>query len=196
MENEYNQLLATSKDVGDFYENVYAPIMQALPWLEPREKSLQNVAGRVLPNLAFPAFQFSSYKDKEGQEDIAKIVARRDELNGVNKVMQDDLRPMLVIAGIKDNNWKQFASMTTHWKKLAHHNLLPKRILTCIKSSYAESLIADADCNMSEVALAKLIADKIKVLLTQGKNNHDITMEFGVEGHWLGSYFLDCLRHL
>lgn len=33
MEKQYNCLLPTSKIVGSFYENVYSPVLQALPWL-------------------------------------------------------------------------------------------------------------------------------------------------------------------
>lgn len=187
-------MLAASKSVSDFYENVYAPIMQTLPWLEPRENALQDVAGRVLPNLAFPAFQFSSYKGKENQDTIGKIRTRRNELEAVARIMHDDLRPLLAIAGIEENDWSQFAAMTTDWKELAHYNLLPKRINICIKSCFVSTCVSD-NHNVSEVALAKLIADKIKAFITNGKNNHDIIMAFGVEGHWLENHFLDTLRH-
>lgn len=201
MESQYNQLLSVSKYVSDFYENVYAPVMQTLPWLEPRKSALQDVAGKVLPNLAFPAFEFSSYKDKNDHDTITKLRTRCEELKAVYQTMQDDIRNILLISGIQEDNWKQLADMTTSWKKLGSYEILPQQIFVAIKRCLLSSntdtapMLAGSHLNMSEDVLARLIADKIKVLMSEGESNHDIIHVFGIEGHWLDSHFLDTLRH-
>ena len=62
MEKQYNCLLSTFKIVGTFYENVYSPVLQALPWLD-KEDGLKTASEKILVNLAFFAYDVSAYKN-------------------------------------------------------------------------------------------------------------------------------------
>ena len=64
MEKLYKRLLSTSKSVGNFYENVYSPVLQALPWLDKKD-DLKTASEKVLGNLAFVAYDLSVYKERK-----------------------------------------------------------------------------------------------------------------------------------
>ncbi|WP_411027470.1 hypothetical protein, partial [Salmonella sp. s54925] len=64
MENQYNQLLSISKTVSAFYENVYAPVLQTLPWIDKGD-GFKIASEKVLGNIAFPAYEISSYKNQK-----------------------------------------------------------------------------------------------------------------------------------
>ena len=106
MEKQYNQLLAVSKTVGAFYENVYAPVMRTLPWLD-RGDDFKMATEKVLGNLAFPSYELSSYKNKpENPGTMALLRARCNDLKSVYQNMQDELKPLLDNIPEQDRTWE------------------------------------------------------------------------------------------
>lgn len=133
MEKQYNQLLSLSKTVSDFYENVYAPVLQTLPWLDEGD-SLKTASEKVLGNIAFYAYKQSSYNNKNDQETTSKLSTRCSELKLIYKKMQTDLRPILSDLPAEDQSWENLKKMIPKWKSMSSSDLLP---LTTHKAVYA-----------------------------------------------------------
>ncbi|MCG8620615.1 MAG: hypothetical protein MJE68_01270 [Proteobacteria bacterium] len=208
MEEEYKSLLTISKTVSVFYETVYAPVLQGLPWLDTGN-NLQTVTEKILPNLAYVGYELSSYKDKKEDEKItASLRARHQLLESMYQKMQDELRPIMKTAGIQGDKWKQLAEMVPEWNKLSKSNVLPLGIHNEIKHSISPSanmqrlLVEKSYTSTStstsstsgEAGLARLMADKIKSLIAEGESDSSITILFGTQGHWLEQSFVNSFR--
>lgn len=205
MENQYNQLLALSKTVGAFYENVYSPVIQTLPWIDKGE-GLKTASEKVLGNLAFPAFEFSTYAhQKESQETIDCLRKRCDELQSIYQQMQNELRPLLDKLPPQDRTWEKLQEMVPKWKNVKSSDLLSFNMHRAVAESFASSspgrameLIAvkasGPPISPSDAVLGKLMAEKIRLLHEKGESNHAISVAFGSHGMWLDSGFLNRLR--
>ncbi|KAJ7388805.1 hypothetical protein OS493_035589 [Desmophyllum pertusum] len=138
MEQQYNQLLATSKTVGDFYQNVYAPVLQTLPWIDNGD-GLKTASEQVLGNLAFPAFELSTYKNqKPDPKTIERLRARHVALETIYKNMQDELRPLLELLPANERTWENLQQMVPKWKDLNSSDLLPEDMLKAVEDSFDE----------------------------------------------------------
>ena len=198
MEKEYNLLLSWSKTAGDFYENIYAPVLQALPWLDSND-GLKSATKKVLGNMAFPAYEFSSYKDKKNAAgERQTLVRRRIELETIYEKMQADLRPLLRKAGIETDDWTQLTKMLPQWKELVHFNPLHRDIHIALQKSFGLETNSDVSVLNRDSdgfrLLVKLMADKTKDMIEKGMSNEEIAHTFGAEGYWLEGSFLDSLR--
>lgn len=172
MESQYNQLLSTSKTVGAFYEDVYAPVLQTLPWIDTGD-GLNTASEKVLGNLAFPAYELSSYKNQTDENLIEHLRARRSELESIYQKMQDELRPLIAKMPVKDQTWEKLQEMVPKWKNLSSSDLLPYNIHKAVEEFYASSNpIQSSDMtgrsstspDVSTSVLGKLMADEIKSL--------------------------------
>ena len=198
MERQYNLLLSASKTVGNFYENVYSPVLQALPWLDKND-GLRSASEKVLGNLAFVAYDLSVYKQQnENQQSIKGLRARRKELESIYQKMQDELQPLLEMAPDQDGTWEKLQGMAVEWKELSHHNLLPHRLHKAVENYSGQRTKDEGELGISagEAVLAKLMAEEIKSLIKKGESDHSIALEFGAEGHWLDRAFLHTLRSM
>ena len=202
MEKQYNQLLALSKTVSAFYENVYAPVMQTLPWLVKGD-DFKVATEKVLGNLAFPAYEISSYKNKpESPETMAKLRARCNDLESIHKKMQDELQPLLDKIPEQDRTWKKLQEMVPEWQKLNSSDELPYNVYRAVEKSYnwhrsaaKELLVVPSGgptVSSSDDLLGKLMAEKIKSLRESGEG--DVREIFGSHGLWLAGSFLHRLR--
>ncbi|KAL9985976.1 hypothetical protein ACROYT_G000027 [Oculina patagonica] len=211
MESQYNQLLAKSKTVSAFYENVYAPVLQTLPWIDDGN-GLKTASEKVLGNIAFPAWELSTYKNQpEDQKTINTLRARCDQLDAIYKQMQDELQPVLnMIPNTQDRTWKNLQAMVPQWKNLTGPKPLPDSMHKAVEDSFALSpnvmpvttsrrrTLAQPDpavqVSSDEGVLGKLMAEKIKSLHAKGDSDHTIAVTFGSHGFWLGGHFLNSLR--
>lgn len=206
MESQYNQLLAKSKTVSAFYENVYAPVLQTLPWIDDGN-GLKTASEKVLGNIAFPAWELSSYKNQpENQKTINGLRSRCDQLDAIYKQMQAELQPLLAKMPPQDRTWEKLQAMVPQWKNLSGPNVLPNSMHKAVEDSFAPSppvmksrrALARADpavkVSTDEDVLGKLMAEKIKSLHAKGDSDHAIAVTFGSHGFWLGRHFLNSLR--
>ena len=191
MEKQYNRLLSTSKIVGTFYENVYSPVLQALPWLD-KEDGLKTASEKILGNLAFFAYDVSAYNNRdESKETIERLGARRKELEDIYEKMKDKLRPILAMAPDGNGTWEKLQEMALEWKELSHHNFLPHRMYHAVEYYFAQGAknLGKPNVSAGEAFLAKLIAEEVKLLIEKGESDHAIALVFGTEGHWLDNAF-------
>lgn len=215
MESQYNKLRELSKKVGGFYEKIYVPVLQALPWLDADGNSLKTATEKVISNVAFPAYEFSSYKNqKESQQIIDRLQSRCNELESIFKEMQVDLRPILDELPPQNRTWKEVQAMIPKWKDLSSTDALPLRVHKAIEGSFHRSLgtetekpllgqtvTQDTVCRNTEsivdsheAVLGKLIAHKVRHMHERGRSDHDIVVNFGTHGFWLDRGFLNTLR--
>ena len=208
MESQYNLLLSKSKTVGDFFENVYAPTLQTLPWIE-KEDGLKTASEKVLGNIAFPAYELSSYKNqKETPETIERLRARCNELESIYQQMQDELKPILEMLPAEERTWEKMREMLPQWKNLSSSDLLSKSMHEAVRKSFdpVEPVALSRSFGGREIAeshgptahdiLAKLMAKKIQALHREGKSDHSIAVTFGSHGFWLDRGFLNTIRPL
>ena len=206
MESQYNQLLSLSKTVGAFYEDVYAPVLQALPWIDDGT-GLKTASEKVLSNITFPTYELSNYKNqKASQQTIAKLRQRCDELESIYHTMQDELRPLLEKLPLNDRSWEKLKEMVPKWKNLNSSDALPLSMHQAVEESFFSKnmLMVMSATNFTrpaapavspaESVLGKLMAEKIKSMHAQGKSDHDIAVEFGSHGLWLERSFLHAIR--
>lgn len=205
MESQYNQLLSTSKTVSDFFENVYAPILQTLPWID-KEDGLKTASEKVLGNIAFPVYELSTYKSqKENQQTIDRLRVRCNELESIYQQMKDELQPVLAMMPAEDRTWEKLQEMILKWKNHSSSDLLSKDMHKAVHESFASvrteeiPVIAAATgsataTGTADAVLAKLIAEKIKSLHREGESDHSIALTFGYHGHWLDRGFLNTIR--
>jgi len=205
MEKQYNQLLTQSRTVSDFFENVYAPTLQTLPWLA-QDDSLKTVSEKVLGNIAFPSYELSNYKNKEeNQETINQLRHRHDELESIYQQMQNELRPILAVMPPDQRSWENLKDMLPKWKNLSKSDLLPKGIHKTIHSSFSAPVCRNAavlavaaaeteKSNQADDILASLMAERIKSLHREGHSDHAIAKTFGSHGFWLDRGFLNTIR--
>lgn len=136
MESQYNQLLSLSKTVGAFYEDVYAPVLQALPWIDDGT-GLKTASEKVLSNITFPTYELSNYKNqKASQQTIAKLRQRCDELESIYHTMQDELRPLLEKLPLNDRSWEKLKEMVPKWKNLNSSDALPLSMHQAVEESF------------------------------------------------------------
>ena len=201
MENLYNQLLAKSKTVGDFYENVYAPVLQTLPWIE-QGNGLTFASVEVLGNMAFPVYKFASYKNQEENPVLIDCLSTRcKKLDSSYKQMQDELRPVLAKIPSQDRTWEKLQEMVPKWKNLCSSDMLPNSMHQAVEDSFAVTSTTGGTKPLSSLSvptdqevLGKLMADKIKSLQAKGESVHAIAVTFGSSGYWLERSFLNSLR--
>lgn len=206
MESQYNQLLSTSKTVGAFYANVYAPVLQTLPWIDKGD-GLKTASEKVLGNLSFPAYELSSYKNqKENQQTIERLRARCSELESIYQQMQDELRPLLATMPAEDRTWEKLQQMVPKWKNLSSSDLLSKSMHKAVQGSFSSPgdkamLLASRtggetgpEMGTADAVLAKLMAEKIKSLHGKRESDHTIALTFGSHGFWLDRGFLNTIR--
>lgn len=198
MEEEYKRLLSTSNTVGNFYENVYSPVLQTLPWLD-KEDGLKTASEKVLGNLAFLAYDLSAYKhQKVSKQTTERLRARGKELQSIYQKMQDELRPLRAMAPDGNGTWDKLQEMAVEWKELSHHNLLPHRMHHAVEYYFAQGAkdVGEPHISAGEAVLAKLIAKEVKFLIEKGESDHAIALVFGTEGHWMDRTFLNTLRSI
>ncbi|CAB4016836.1 Hypothetical predicted protein [Paramuricea clavata] len=208
MENQYNELLSLSKIVSDFYENVYAPALQTLPWIDEGD-GLKIASEKVLGNIAFPAYALSTHKNKNDQETFSHLRTRCNELKSIYDKMQNELRPILSDLPVHDQNWEKLKEMIPMWQGMSGSDVLPKSTHKAVHKSFVflsqnvasgemSTIDADgaaaSDNAKAEAALAKLIAEKIKFFHQQGKSDSSIALTFGSDGFWLDRGFLHSIR--
>lgn len=186
----YKSLLELSKPVSDFYENVYAPVLQTLPWLD-KNKTFVTTTEKVLSNIAFPSPESSSYMQNSESKTKETLAKRESELKTTYDKMQADIRVVLKSAGIKTDDWAALTAIVSQIKKLKHHQLLSRDIHAAIHKHFNSENEAGANAvNL----LAKLIAVEIREMIKNGKRNGEIVYKFGTEGYWIDSHFVDNLR--
>lgn len=198
MEKQYNRLLSTSKTVGAFYENVYSPVLQALPWLD-KEDGLRTASEKVLGNTAFLAYEFSVYTHrKESERAAERLRTRRKQLESIYKKMQDEIRPLLAMTPDRDGTWDTLQEMALEWNDLSHYDLLPLRLHQAVEYYFAQGAkdVNEPNISGAETVLTKLMAKEIKLLIDKGESDHAIALAFGSEGHWLDRGFLNRLRFI
>ena len=200
MENQYNELLALSKTVSDFYENVYAPVLQTLPWYDEGD-GLKIASEKVLGNIAFPVYEMSTYKNKNDEASLNYLRARCDELKSIYEKMQSDLRPILYELPPHDQNWDQLRKMIPIWQNISSSDLLPHSThkavyesfvsLSSITSGFGAGVTSQPyDDSGAEAALGKVMAAKIRSLKENGVPESSIALKFGSDGFWLDRAFL------
>ena len=204
MEHQYNELLVLSKTVSNFYENVYAPVLQTLPWFDEGD-GLKIASEKVLGNIAFPAYGMSTYKNKNDEASLNYLRARYDELKSIYEKMQSDLRPILSDLPPHDQNWQQLQKMIPIWQKISSSDLLPHSTHKAVHESFV-SLSSNTggfgavltslpnDDFGAEAALAKVMAAKIRSLHENGESDSSIALKFGSDGFWLDRAFLHRIR--
>ena len=210
MESAYNNLLALSKTVSGFYENVYAPVLQTLPWIDDGN-GLKTASEKVLGNIVFPAWELCSYKNKpdSDQKTINYLRDRYNQLDAIYSQMQSELRPLLAKLPPQDRTWANLTAMVPQWKKLSGPNILPKSMHVAVEDSFTPtptSLHAMTSrrraspqsnpavkVSTDEDVLGKLMAEKIRALHAKGDSDHQIAVTFGSHGLWLDRGFLDSL---
>lgn len=207
MESQYNQLLSLSKTVSAFYENVYAPVLQTLPWIDDGT-GLKTASEKVLGNIAFPAYELSTYKNqKADQQTLAKLRERCDELESVYHKMQDELRPLLEKLPPNERSWEKLQEMVPKWKKLNSSDALPlsmhqaveesffsRNMMMVMSATHGTRRAATPAIPPDESLLGKLMAEKIKSMHAKGDSDHDIAVAFGSHGLWLERSFLHAIR--
>lgn len=208
MESQYNQLLSISKTVSAFFENVYAPILQTLPWIDKGD-GLKTASEKVLGNIAFPAYELSTYKSQnENQQTIEHLRVRCNKLESIYQQMQDELQPVLAMMPAEDRTWEKLQEMIPKWKNYSSSDLLSKSMHKAIEESFASvsykeipatatALIPTATGTATATAddvLAKLMAEKITYLHREGESDHSIALTFGYYGYWLDRGFLNTIR--
>lgn len=199
MESLYNQLLAKSKTVGHFYENVYAPVLQTLPWID--NGNLTFASMEVLGNMAFPHHKLSSYKTQQENPILADGLSTRcKKLDRIYKQMQDELQPVLAKMPPQDRTWEKLQEMVPKWKNLCSSDVLPNSMHQAVEDSFAITSTTGGTKPLSssvptdQEVLGKLMADKIKSLQAKGESDHAIAVTFGSSGYWLERSFLNSLR--
>lgn len=206
MESQFNQLLSLSKTVGAFYEDVYAPVLQALPWIDDGT-GLKTASEKVLGNITFTVFELSTYKNqKTSQPTLVKLRQRCQELESIYHKMQDEMRPLLEKLPPSDRSWDKLKDMVPKWRNLSSSEVLPLSMHYAVEESFSSKnmLMVMAATNFTRPAaptlppdesmLGKLMAEKIKSMHAQGKSDHDIAVEFGSHGLWLERSFLHAIR--
>ena len=192
MESEYNRLLVKSREVGDFFENTYSPILQAIPWIDPRTDSLNKLAQDILPYMAFYSYALSSFNGQTDQASFQKVRSRLQKLEAADVLMKQDLQPILTRTSL--NYYSELGSMVQDWLKLANHEELPDRILRSIKSNFVPSTPVPRSVTRAEAIFAKLLAYKIGLDMRAGNDNHQVSICMGDTRHWVDAHFLESIR--
>jgi hypothetical protein len=213
MENQYNELLTLSKTVSDFYENVYAPVLQTLPWFDEGD-GLKVASEKVLGNIAFPAYEMSAYKNKNDEE-TNHLRTRCNELKAIYDKMQKELRPILSDLPPNDQNWERLRKMIPIWKNMSNSDLLPHSVHKAVHEAFAflssGNVASSPMCTMADTAavetslpsdesqaedvLAKMMSAKINSWHREGKSDFAIALKFGSDGFWLDRGFLHRIRN-